>query len=201
MVRFVRIPPPRGDSSNGNFASRGSPSPAKGLDEPASAYVTPVASVREARSCPRKALRAVARRSCSGRRCGSPEPGRPQLRRALLLALLVRSPELLARLRRAELDRLRAVGEHVDRLAQAQVAAERDVAPALLQALEQLLRASCSRARRRGASASSSSSSETSIPSASATASSTLSRASCAARVVLAPPRSSPRASCPDACR
>src|SRR3989442_4517347 len=63
--------------------------------------------------------------------------GRPELARPGL-ALLVRRPQLLARLRLLDLDRLGVVDEQIDCLAQAQVVTQHRIAAGLAQALQQL---------------------------------------------------------------
>ena len=103
----------------------------------------PVASAGAARSCPRNGGVSSA---SAGRVTGA---GRPQLRGALLLALLLRRPELLARLRLAGLDRLGAARRATSTALRSRSSrADGNVAARLLEPLEQLLGLGAPRARR-----------------------------------------------------
>ena len=85
--------------------------------------------------------------------------GRPELaRRGLLRVVAAGGPELLARLCLLDRDRLRGVGDAVDRLALRELLAERVDAAAGAQALEQLLGRGLSAAAGRSSDSSSSSS-------------------------------------------
>src|ERR1051325_8747470 len=66
--------------------------------------------------------------------------GRPELARRAAGLFAAGRPQLVARLRLLDRDRLRRVGDEVERLALRKVLLERVDAPARLQALQQLLR-------------------------------------------------------------
>ena len=103
------------------------------------------------------------------------EPGSGSALFSLRRRSLLGRPELLARLGLLERDRLRALDEHVDRLARARSSRSASSGPPCAGA-RAASPASCPRAAAVGASASSSSSSLGSMPSASTTAASTASR-------------------------
>src|SRR5262249_11847095 len=77
------------------------------------------------------------RRTCE--RAGLVVAGRPELCLFLLALLLLGSPDLLPRLGLLEGNRLRRLGDDVDRLAHDDVLAHHRVAPVLAQAAEELL--------------------------------------------------------------